>query len=33
ERFVIIEFETVDRARAWDDSPEYSSLLKLRKSA
>ncbi|MDB5074506.1 MAG: hypothetical protein JWO42_685 [Chloroflexi bacterium] len=33
ERFVIIEFETVDRARAWYDSPEYSSLLKLRQSA
>jgi uncharacterized protein (DUF1330 family) len=33
KRFVIIEFESVERARAWYDSPEYAPLLKLRLAA
>ncbi|MEM7293091.1 MAG: DUF1330 domain-containing protein [Pseudomonadota bacterium] len=31
-RIVILEFESVDRARAWHDSPEYAEALALRKA-
>lgn len=32
-RVVILEFESVERARAWYDSPEYVPLRRLRQSA
>ena len=32
-RFVIVAFESVDKARAWYDSPAYRPLLELRKKA
>ena len=32
-RLVVIEFETMERAKAWYDSPEYADLKKLRQSA
>jgi uncharacterized protein (DUF1330 family) len=31
QRFVIIEFESVEKARGWYDSPVYEPLLALRK--
>jgi len=30
ERIVILEFESVERAKAWWNSPEYSEAKKLR---
>jgi uncharacterized protein (DUF1330 family) len=32
-RLVILEFESVDRARQWLDSPEYSAIKQLRHQA
>jgi uncharacterized protein (DUF1330 family) len=31
QRFVIIAFDSVEKARAWYDSPEYQPLLAIRK--
>jgi uncharacterized protein (DUF1330 family) len=31
ERFVIIAFDNLEKARAWYDSPEYQPLLTIRK--
>jgi len=31
ERFVIIAFDSLEKARAWYDSPEYQPLLTIRK--
>jgi uncharacterized protein (DUF1330 family) len=31
QRFVIIAFDNVEKARAWYDSPEYQPLLAIRK--
>jgi uncharacterized protein (DUF1330 family) len=31
QRFVIIAFDSVEKARAWYDSPEYQPLLEIRK--
>jgi len=31
ERFVIIAFDSLEKARAWHDSPEYQPLLTIRK--
>jgi len=33
KRLVILEFESLDRAKAWLDSPEYSPVKKLRHKA
>ena len=33
ERFVLAEYESMEAAKAWYNSPEYSELLKLRQSA
>ncbi len=33
KRLVILEFESVERARAWLDSPEYEPVKKLRHEA
>lgn len=33
KRIVILEFESVERAKQWYDSPEYRPLLALRKRA
>jgi uncharacterized protein (DUF1330 family) len=33
ERFVLAEYESMETAKAWYNSPEYSQLLKLRSSA
>lgn len=30
ERVVVIEFESVERAKAWLSSPEYSEIRKIR---
>jgi len=30
KRIVIIEFPTVDQARAWYDSPEYAAIIGIR---
>ena len=32
QRFVIIAFDSVEKARAWYDSPEYKPLLAIRKN-
>jgi len=32
DRVVVIEFESVERARGWIDSPEYRELVDLRLS-
>ncbi|HLI89943.1 MAG TPA: DUF1330 domain-containing protein [Ktedonobacteraceae bacterium] len=32
-RFVILEFPSVERARAWYDGPEYSALKAMRRRA
>ena len=32
-RLVLLEFESMEKAKAWYSSPEYSELLKLRHSA
>lgn len=33
ERFVLLEFPTVERARAWWDSPEYAPAKALRQQS
>ena len=33
KRIVVLEFPSVERAKAWWSSPEYQPLLKLRQSA
>ena len=33
KRLVVIEFESMERAKAWYDSPEYAVLKKIRQSA
>ena len=33
KRLVVLEFESMERAKAWYDSPEYADLKKLRQSA
>jgi uncharacterized protein (DUF1330 family) len=33
KRIVILEFESVERAKQWYDSPEYRPLLAMRKRA
>jgi len=33
ERFVIVEFPSMERAREWYRSPEYAEALKLRQTA
>jgi uncharacterized protein (DUF1330 family) len=33
QRFVIIAFDNVDKARAWYDSPAYQELVAVRKKA
>ena len=33
KRLVIVEFESMERLRAWYDSPEYAPALALRKRA
>ena len=33
ERFVLAEYESMETAKAWYNSPQYSELLKLRQSA
>ena len=33
KRLVVLEFESMDRAKAWYNSPEYAELKKLRQSA
>ncbi|MDA1127701.1 MAG: DUF1330 domain-containing protein [Chloroflexi bacterium] len=33
KRLVVLEFESLDRAQAWYNSPEYADLKKLRQSA
>ena len=33
KRIVVLEFESVARARAWYESPEYRPLLQLRERA
>ena len=33
KRLVILEFESMDRLKAWFNSPEYADLKKLRKTA
>ena len=33
KRLVVLEFESLERAKAWYDSPEYADLKKLRQSA
>lgn len=32
-RFVVVEFDSVDDARVWWDSPEYQPLIDLRQAA
>jgi len=32
-RLVVLEFESMERAKAWYNSPEYADLKKLRQSA
>ena len=33
KRLVVLEFESMERAKAWHNSPEYADLKKLRQSA
>ena len=33
KRLVVLEFESLEKAKAWYDSPEYADLKKLRQSA
>ena len=33
ERLVILEFPSLEQAKAWWDSPEYTALRKIRESA
>ena len=33
KRLVVLEFDSMERLKAWYDSPEYADLKKLRQSA
>ena len=33
KRFVVIQFDSVDKAKAWEDSPEYNAIKPIRHSA
>ena len=33
KRFVVIQFENVEKAKAWEDSPEYSAIKPIRHSS
>ena len=33
KRLVVLEFESMERAKAWYDSPEYADLKKIRQNA
>lgn len=33
KRFVVIQFESVEKAKAWEDSPEYSAIKPIRHSS
>ena len=33
KRLVVLEFESMERAKAWYNSPEYAELKKIRQSA
>ena len=33
KRLVVLEFESMERAKAWYNSPDYADLKKLRQSA
>jgi uncharacterized protein (DUF1330 family) len=33
KRFVVIQFDNVEKAKAWEDSPEYSAIKPIRHSS
>lgn len=33
KRFVVIQFESVEKAKAWEDSPEYNAIKPIRHSS
>jgi uncharacterized protein (DUF1330 family) len=33
KRFVVIQFESVEKAKAWEDSPEYTAIKPIRHSS
>jgi len=33
KRFVMIQFDSVEKAKAWEDSPEYSAIKPIRHSS
>ena len=33
KRFVVIQFDSVEKAKAWEDSPEYSAIKPIRHSS
>jgi uncharacterized protein (DUF1330 family) len=33
KRFVVIQFDSVDKAKAWEDSPEYNAVKPIRHSS
>jgi uncharacterized protein (DUF1330 family) len=33
KRFVVIQFDTVEKAKAWEDSPEYEAIKPIRHSS
>jgi uncharacterized protein (DUF1330 family) len=33
KRFVLIQFESVEKAKAWEDSPEYGAIKPIRHSS
>ena len=33
KRFVVIRFDSVEKAKAWEDSPEYSAIKPIRHSS
>lgn len=33
KRFVVIQFESFEKAKAWEDSPEYSAIKPIRHSS
>jgi uncharacterized protein (DUF1330 family) len=33
KRFVVIQFESMEKAKAWEDSPEYSAIKPIRHSS
>jgi uncharacterized protein (DUF1330 family) len=33
KRFVLIQFESVEKAKTWEDSPEYSAIKPIRHSS